>query len=160
MPVYQKLFNIVLNTGMLLYVNSWLIGYIIPIYKNKGNAERPENYRPITILSCMGKLQTTIPNTRLIKFLEGNHLLNPNQAGFRKNHSTIDNIFVLHCLAEYYKHKTTKLFCMFVDFQKAFDSVWRAGLWSKLLKYNIEGKVLSVIRNMYHNIKSCIVINN
>ena len=82
MPVYQKLFNIVLNTIML--PDSWLIGYIIPIYKNKGNAERPENYRPITILSCMGKLQTTIPNTRLIKFLEGNHLLNPNQAGFRK----------------------------------------------------------------------------
>ena len=49
---------------------------------------------------------------------------------------------------------------MFVDFQKAFDSVWRAGLWSKLLIYDIEGKVLSVIRNMYHNIKSCIVTNN
>ena len=63
----------------------WLVG-LIPIYKNKGNAESPENYRPITILSCMGKLFTSILNTRLTKFLEGNHLLNPNQAGFRKKH--------------------------------------------------------------------------
>ena len=47
LPVYHHLFNSGLNTG-----------YIIPIYKNKGNAESPENDRPITMLSCMGKLFT------------------------------------------------------------------------------------------------------
>ena len=52
-----------------------------------------------------------------------------------------------------------KLFCAFIDFQKAFDSVWRTGLWTKLLKYNITGKVLSIIKNMYGNIKSCVSIN-
>ena len=52
-----------------------------------------------------------------------------------------------------------KLFCAFIDFQKAFDSVWRTGLWAKLLRYNITGKVLLVIKNMYDNIKSCVNIN-
>ena len=51
-----------------------------------------------------------------------------------------------------------KLFCAFIDFQKAFDSVWRTGLLAKLLKYNITGKVLLVVKNMYDNIKSCVNI--
>ena len=45
--------------------DAWLVGCIMPIYKNIGNAESPENYRPITILSCMGKLFTSILNIRL-----------------------------------------------------------------------------------------------
>jgi hypothetical protein len=38
--------------------------------------------------------------------------------------------------------------------------VWRQGLWQKLLKYNINGKCFTVIKNMYHNIKSRIKSNN
>ena len=52
-----------------------------------------------------------------------------------------------------------KLFCAFIDFQKAFDSVWRSGLWSKLLKEGINGKILRVIVNMYDKIKSCVFLN-
>jgi hypothetical protein len=43
-----------------------------------------------------------------------------------------------------------------VDFEKAFDKVWRDGLWCKLLLNNINGKMY----NMYQNIKSRIVYNN
>jgi hypothetical protein len=49
-----------------------------------------------------------------------------------------------------------KTFCCFVDFSKAFDTVWRAGLWQKLLDNCIEGKCFRIIRNMYGKIKSCI----
>ena len=66
----------------------------------------------------------------------------------------------MHALTEYLKVRKMKLFCAFIDFQKAFDSVWRVGLWSKLLKYNINGKVLSVIKSMYSNIKSCVDFND
>ena len=41
-----------------------------------------------------------------------------------------------------------KTFCCFVDFSKAFDTVWRAGLWQKLLDNCIEGKCFRIIRNM------------
>lgn len=64
--------------------DSWLTGVIVPIYKNKGNIQLPENYRPITLLSCLGKCFTSILNTRLTNFIEFNNLLNVNQAGFRK----------------------------------------------------------------------------
>jgi len=131
MPVYVKLFNRILSSGTL--PESWLRGTIIPIYKNKGDIKQPENYRPITLLSCLGKLFTSIVNQRLTEYIESNNLLNHNQCGFRRNHSTVDNIFVLHILSEYCKTRRTKLFCAFIDFQKAFDSVWRSALWSKLI---------------------------
>lgn len=49
-----------------------------------------------------------------------------------------------------------KLYCTFVDFKKAFDTVWRVGLWQKLIKNGINGKILRVVVNMYKNVKSCI----
>ena len=54
---------------------SWLIGSITSIYKGKGSPSDPGNYRPITILSCLGKLFTAILNTRITKFLEENVIL-------------------------------------------------------------------------------------
>ena len=94
LPAYHKLFNLVLDTGIL--PDAWLIGVIKPIYKNKGNPDDPNNYRPITLLSCMGKLFTAILNKRLETFIESNDLLNENQCGFRRGYPTCDNIFVIY----------------------------------------------------------------
>lgn len=156
-PIYVKLFNIILDSGCI--PESWLIGVIKPLYKNKGDPNIAENYRPITILSCMGKLFTSVLNNRLNDFLEVNYILNENQCGFRSGYSTCDNIFILHAIIEYLRVRKLKLYCAFIDFQKAFDSVWRVGLWSKLLNANVTGKILNVIKNMYADIKSCISFN-
>jgi hypothetical protein len=48
--------NIIFETGIV--PDNWLMGYIKPIYKNKGDKMDPKKYRPITILSCFGKLFT------------------------------------------------------------------------------------------------------
>ena len=74
--------------------DSWLEGAIWPIYKNKGDSKSPENYRPTTILSCFGKLFTSIFNAGLNKFLGTHNMLEENQAGFRAGYSTMDHIFV------------------------------------------------------------------
>ena len=37
--------------------------------------------------------------------------------------------------------------------------VWRGGLWHKLVKENVNGKIFNVIRNMYRNVKSCVRLN-
>ena len=158
LPVYKKLFNNILNTGII--PESWLNGIIKPIFKNKGSPLDTGNYRPITILSCLGKLFTSILNSRLTKFLDENILLNENQAGFRKDYSTSDHIFVLNSLIEIMKFEKKKLFCAFIDFSQAFDNVWRIGLWRKLLSNSVKGKFFRVIYNMYSNIKSCVSANN
>jgi hypothetical protein len=88
-------------------------------------------------LSCFGKLFTAVLLTRLNAFSEKCSILNENQSGFRKGYSTIDNIFVLYAFFELLKLKKKKLFVTFVDFEKAFDKVWKDGLWCKLLLNNI-----------------------
>ena len=49
---------------------------------------------------------------------------------------------------------------MFLDYRKAFDLVDRTYLWQKLLKTNINGKLLNVLQNMYNNAKSCVRVGN
>ncbi|MEW8548205.1 MAG: reverse transcriptase family protein, partial [Candidatus Thiodiazotropha sp.] len=139
-----------------LIPDAWLEGIICPIYKGKGDPAEPSNYRPITILSCFGKLFTAVLNMRLNNFLNYYDLLNQNQAGFRAGFSTNDHIFALHAIIELLKSKNKKLFCSFIDFSKAFDSVWRVGLWMKLLSNGINGKFFRLIYNLYYNIKSCV----
>lgn len=160
MPIYLKFFNLILNTGFV--PSQWSQGIIVPIYKCKGNSKLPENYRPITLLSCMGKLFTSILNLRLNCFLDNYGILSENQAGFRKSYSTLDHIFTLNSLCEILRHSKQKLYCIFIDFSKAFDSISRVNLWQKLLNTNpvIDGKFLRVINNMYNNIKSCVSKEN
>ena len=62
-PVYGTLYNTILKTGHI--TEQWLIGKIKPIYKNKGDASDSENNRPITLLSCLGKLFTVLLSERL-----------------------------------------------------------------------------------------------
>ena len=62
-PVYVKLFNIILDSGILPEV--WTLGVIKPIYKQKEDIRKSENYRPITLVSCLGKLFTGIISSRL-----------------------------------------------------------------------------------------------
>jgi hypothetical protein len=71
----------------------------------------------------------------------------------------VDNIFVLHSLIDLYFSFGKKLYCTFVDFKKAFDTVWRTGLWRKLQNCEIKGKCFKIIHNMYNDIKSCVQYN-
>ena len=65
-------------------------------------------------------------------------------------------MFLLYAIIELLKRKKEKLYCAFIDLKKAFDTIWRVGLWSKLLKYNIDGKFFRIIYSMYNGIKSCV----
>ena len=153
-----KLFNIILDSG--IFPDIWSKGVIIPLYKNKGDINDPDNYRGITILSCFGKLFTSMLNSRLNAYLEDYNLLCEEQAGFLKHHSTIDHVFSLKCLIDLYLAKNKKLFCAFIDYRKAFDSVNRTALWRKLLCHNVDGKCFKIIHNMYSKAKSCVRVNN
>ena len=102
------------------------------------------NYRGITILSCFGKLFTAVINNRLTEYIESTGVLSEVQGGFRKGYATTDSIFVLYGLIQILKASKKKLYCAFVDFAKAFDTVWR-GLWQKLIQTGIKGKCFQII---------------
>ena len=152
-----KLFNIVLISGIV--PNDWCIGMIKPLYKKKGSMDDPDNYRGITLLSCVGKLFTACLNSRLTSYLDGVGILGEEQAGFREGYSTLDHIFVLHSLIELYLARKKRMYCAFIDYRKAFDLVDRSSLWCKLIANGINGNVIKVVYNMYENAKSCVKVN-
>ena len=76
LTIYVYLFNKILDTGEI--PQEWLIGKIIPLYKGKGDIKEAGNYGGITLLSCLGKLFTSMLNWRLTKFLEQNNVLHEN----------------------------------------------------------------------------------
>ena len=69
-------------------------------------------------------------------------------------------MFTLFSFFQILKLKKRKLFRAFIDFEKAFDTVWREGLFYKMMLNNINGKMYNVIINMYDSIKSCISYDN
>ena len=150
-----KFFNMILESGYVPDV--WCKGFIMPMYKNKGTRKDPDNYRGITLLSCLGKLFTACLSARISNFMYDTNKMGVEQAGFRPGYSTMDHIFTLHCIIEQYKKKKNgRVYVAFVDYSKAFDLVERSSLWVKLLQNGIKGRIVNVIRNMYDNAKSCV----
>ena len=142
-----KLFNKILNSGKFPKV--WNISLLTSIYKS-GDPSDCGNYRGLSLTSCLGKLFTSLLQLRISEFLETNNLLSTNQGGFRKNYRTIDHIFILRTIINKYIYKCKKkIYVCFIDFKKAFDSVWRSALFFKLKAKGIHGKVYNIIKNLY-----------
>jgi hypothetical protein len=108
---YVILFNKIFDSGVMH--SQWAFGNIIPLYKNKGDSVDPNNYRPITLISCLGKLFTSILNNRLNQYADAAQLILENQAGFRKTYSTLDHIFTLYTLIEMSKYHRKKVILCF-----------------------------------------------
>ena len=154
LSILTRWFNIVLESGKA--PNDWCMGIISPIYKKKGSKSSPDNYRGITLLSCMGKLFTNAINKRLTNLIEQERIIGPEQAGFRTHHSTMDHVFSLHSIVDYYLASHKRVYAAFLDYRKAFDMVDRVSLWQKVLDYGLSGKILRVVMNIYSKAKSCV----
>lgn len=151
------LFNRILSESV--FPASWAQGIIIPIHKS-GNAKDPNNYRGITISSCLGKVFTKIMSNRLTKWLLDTNGLSEYQIGFKPQCRTSDHVFVLKSIIDHMKKHRKRVFACFIDFRKAFDSVWRDGLMFKLYKCGLGTKFCSMMGNMYSRLTSCVKIGN
>ena len=90
------MFNLILETGFIPEV--WCQGMILPLFKKKGSRNDADNYRSITLLSCIGKLFTACLCERLSDFMKDEKKMGFEQAGFRADFSTLDHIFTLHTI--------------------------------------------------------------
>ena len=85
----------------------WCRAVIVPIYK-KGDKTECRNYRAISLLSIPGKVYTGVLQHRLKRYVE--EAMSEEQAGFRKERGTIDQIFVIRQLSEKYIEKNRTLY--------------------------------------------------
>ena len=111
-------------------------------------------------MSCVGKLFTAVLNDRVTSFIESLGLLGEEQAGFRSGYSTMDHIFSLHAIFDWYLKRRKRVYTAFVDYKKAFDLIDRSSLWLKLIDNGINGKLLRVVKDIYKKSKSCVSYNN
>ena len=124
---------------------------ISPIFK-PGDHHDLNNYRGICVTSCVSKF---FRSKRLCNFSQENNLLNPAQIGFKSGNRTADHLFTFKTSIDKHVHQTKrgKVYACFVDFRKAFDSVWRESLFYKLLNNKIDGCFFKLIKNFYSNSK-------
>ena len=153
-----SLFNRILDTGCS--IPTWYTAVIVPIFK-KGDPNNPNNYRGISLLSCLAKLFYSLLNNRLAKYCTANDILSPSQLGFLPGNRTTDAHIIIYNLIRKYCHNNgKKLYGCFVDFSKAFDTIPRDILFKKLISYGITGKFLKAINNLYTNDQACIKIGD
>ena len=146
-----KIFNMILETEEIPI--QWKISEIILLFK-KGSKKEIENYRPISLSSNIYKIFMKIVKNRIYNQLDLNQGIE--QAGFRRNQSTIDHLQAINQVIETALEYQMETHMLFIDFHKAFDSVEHEYLWKGLKKQGIPLKLINILRSTYENSKAYI----
>ena len=155
-PLYL-IYTECLETGR--FPSSWKKANVLPIYK-KENRQLKKNYRPISLLPIAEKF---LKSSCLTQFTSTsvNHLLTPNQSGFRPGDSTVNQLLSIthqiYSAFEEFPSRETR--AVFLDISKAFDKVWHDGLLFKLKNYGISDFLFTIIKDLLANRQQRVVLN-
>ena len=133
------------------FPDSWSLATVIPIPKPGKDHTDPNNYRPISLTSCLCKLMEKMVNKRLMWFLEHSDSLSDLQCGFRKNRSTIDHLVRLESFIREAFAAGEHLVAVFFDLEKAFDTTWKHGILKDLHGLGMRGNLPLFVRAFLNN---------
>jgi Reverse transcriptase (RNA-dependent DNA polymerase) len=94
-----------------------------------------------------------------MKVFDIGNVIHEGQNGFRVKRNCVEHILTLSQLLLGRKRQGKRTYSFFLDIKKAYDTVWRNGLWYKLWQLGIRGKAWRIIKNMYDNTRSCVSID-
>ena len=140
------LFNFILDREV--WPQRWSTGVIFPLHKG-GSRLDPGNYRPITLLSVMGKLFGIVIDWRLTKFAERTGMFSDEQGGFRPHRGTPDQILILRETLVSRKERGLPTYTTFIDVKKAYDTVWREQAYVRIHEGGIKGKLWRQLQAMH-----------
>lgn len=153
----HQLFNTCLNKGCWL----WGEGEVIFLRKaDKSTYSDPASYRPITISSYIGKLFEKIIAARLELFLSSIGVHDEDQEGFTRGRNTVRYLNRLHMGIKADIEKKLTVLVLFLDFEKAFDSVPKKSLIFKLRMLGVRGKILKLLNSFLFDRKIKLSFNN
>ncbi len=158
-PISKHL-SMLINESFIsgVFPNKLKIAKVIPIFK-KGLLTSKSNYRPISLLSIFSKIFETLMHKRLYGFLEVCEVLYGMQFGFRTGHST-DHALISLTETIKYTLDNQRFGCgIFIDLQKAFDTVNHYILIKKLEHYGIRGTALHWFQSYLSNRQQYVSIN-
>ena len=151
-PVLSQYLKILFNKSLELqtFPAEWKLANIIPIHK-KGDKSDTTNYRPISLISCLGKVLEKCVFKYLYNYLVEYNKITSVQSGFRPKDSAVFQLIDLYdtfCRALDDGKEVRVVFC---DISKAFDRVWHRGLLFKLRRMGISGPLLEWFQSYLEN---------
>ena len=139
-----KLFKLSLENGIV--PQEWKEARVSPLFK-KGQRDKPENYRPVSLTSIIGKIFESIIKDNLVEHLDRHKLIRNSQHGFTKSRSCLTNILSFMESVTLHVDEGNPVDIVYLDFAKAFDKVPYERLFRKLEAHGVTGSVLNWIRN-------------
>ena len=121
----------------------WKEWIIVPIYK-KGDKTDCNNYRCISLLPTTCKILSNILLSTLSSYTE--EIIGDHQCGFRRNRSTTDRMFCIRQILEKKWEFNEAVHQLFIDFEKAYDSVRMEVLYNNLIEFGIPRKLVRLIK--------------
>ena len=124
----------------------WKHSHVRYLFKNNGDKFDLSKYRPISLISCIGKAYTMMWLPRMEDILRP-HLAD-SQAGFLRNSSAAEALWTVHTIVDTHcsSARGNHAYACFADTSTAFDTVWRDGLYFTLYSYGVKGKLLRMIK--------------
>lgn len=152
-----SLFNVSLHSGKI--PDGWKEGITVPILKPGRDSTMIKSYRPITMLSCVGKLMERVVKKRMDCFLESNKILHTAQMGFRQGRSTTEALAVIfQDIKNSLKGKRQSI-AVYIDLESAFDCVWHEGLLYKMQQMKVPNYLLRWFSEYFKNRKTTAKLN-
>lgn len=124
-----------------------LANSLVSLIFKKGSQLDIANYRPISLLNLIYKVFTSTIDTRIERTLNASQPCE--QAGFRKNFSTLDHSFTLNELISRSDEYNFPCYMVFIDYCKAFDSIEFGAVWTALRNQGVHSKIINIMRNAY-----------
>lgn len=121
----------------------------MPIPKPDSDRSRADGYRPIALLSCMGKVFERMVNRRLITELETNQRLDPRQHAFRSGKGVDSHLAALESLLSFENDEHVEIVTL--DISKAYDTTWKPGILHTLKEWKISGRMMNMLSSFLAN---------
>ena len=153
----QDIFDTSFQVGRLPL--EWKEAEVCAIFK-KGSKHSCTNYRPVSLTSLACKLMESIIRDELMNYMRNNNLLSTRQYGFVNQKSTV--LQLLYALDKWTEalDNGDQVEVVYMDFQKAFDTVPHKRLISKLQSYGISGKLLTWLQDFLTNRSQKVKVND
>jgi hypothetical protein len=149
--ILELLFNKMLKSSY--FPEQWNLVMIVPLFKS-GNQQDPNNFRGISLLSCLGKLFCLILYDCIYCKAEGAGMLSDLQGGYRRRRGCREQSFLfLSTLFSVKRQRGRHCYCAFVDFKKAYDSVCHSILWDRLTSLGLGPKLVRLLQSIYSKVK-------
>lgn len=152
----SRIFSKSLSTGIIPL--DWKLANVNALFK-KGSKKEPGNYRPISLTSQICKMMERLIKNEIVDYLESNKLIQDSQHGFRKGRSCLTNVLEFLQFTSNKVDRREPVDVIYLDFQKAFDTVPHRRLVLKLKALGIGGNLLRWIDNWLSNRKQRVVLN-